>query len=213
MRSSIQKKSLRHNVEWRFLSDPAPLFLLATRLALRYDEGMNESIMPILGRRSIRKYRDGEPVGAEALQALLEAAMSAPSAMAQDPWRFLVLRERDALAALAEILPYGKMLNQAALGIVVCGDIARANRQQLSYLLQDCSAATENILLAAHLLGLGAVWLGVHPNEDRITGVRRRFGVPEDILPVAAISIGHPAEHPEPRTRYNPAFVHAERWR
>ncbi len=138
--------------------------------------------------------------------------MAAPSAMAQDPWRFLVLRERDSLAALADILPHGKMLSGAALGIVVCGEIAAAHRQELSYLLQDCIAATENLLLAAHLLGLGAVWLGVHPNEDRIAGIRQRFGIPEGILPITAVSIGHPAEHPEPRTRYNPTHIHTERW-
>jgi len=172
---------------------------------------MNEKIRPILSRRSIRKYT-AEPVTDEEVHALLEAAMAAPSAMATDPWRFLVLRDRASLATLAEILPYGKMLNEAPLGIVVCGDIARANRQELSYLLQDCSAAVENLLLAAHFLGLGAVWLGVHPNEDRVTGIRAHFGVPQHILPIAAIAIGHPAEHPAPRTRYADACVHLGRW-
>ena len=173
---------------------------------------MNEKILPILSRRSIRKYIVGEPVTEENVRALLEAAMAAPSAMATDPWRFLVLRDRDSLAALADLLPYGKMLNEAALGIVVCGDLAHAHRQSLSYLLQDCSAAVENLLLAAHFLGLGAVWLGVHPNEDRVDGIRARFGVPDDILPIAAISVGHPAECPAPRTRYTEAAVHHERW-
>jgi nitroreductase len=173
---------------------------------------MNAKILPILGRRSVRTYRAGGPVSQDDIQALLEAAMAAPSAMARDPWRFLVVRERASLAALAELLPHGKMLNEATLGIVVCGDPAQAHRQELSYLLQDCSAAVENLLLAAHLLGLGAVWLGVHPNEDRIVGIRRRFSVPEEILPVAAIAVGQPAERPEPRTRFNPDFVHTERW-
>jgi nitroreductase len=173
---------------------------------------MNTKILPILGRRTVLKYRAGEPVSHDDVQALLEAAMSAPSAMAQDPWRFLVLRDRASLAALADWLPHGKMLNEAALGIVVCGDLARAHRPELSYLLQDCTAAVENLLLAAHLLGFGAVWLGVHPNEDRVAGIRQSFGVPDDILPVAAISIGYPAEHPVPRTRFNPDFVHTERW-
>ncbi len=172
---------------------------------------MNSKIQPILSRRSIRKYT-GEPVTDDEVRALLEAAMSAPSAMATDPWRFLVLRDRASLAALADILPYGKMLNDAAVGIVVCGDLAHAHRQELSYLLQDCSAAVENLLLAAHLLGLGGVWLGVHPNEDRITRIRACFGVPPEILPLAAISIGRPAEHPAPRTRYQEASVHMGRW-
>ena len=172
---------------------------------------MNAKIQPLLSRRSIRHYTR-EPVSDGDVCALLEAAMAAPSAMATDPWCFLVVRDRAALAALAEILPHGKMLNEAALGIVVCGEPARAHRQELSYLLQDCSAAVENLLLAAHLLGLGAVWLGVHPNEDRIGGIRARFGVPQEILPLATIAIGHPAEHPAPRTRYSAASVHTERW-
>jgi len=173
---------------------------------------MNKKILPILARRSIRKYKSGEPVSDEEVLSLLEAAMAAPSANATDPWRFLVVRDRTSLAALAEILPYGKMLNEAALGIVVCGELSHAHRRELSYLLQDCSAAVENLLLAAHFLDLGGVWLGVHPNEDRITGIRARFGIPQDILPVAVISIGRPAEHPASRTRFNAAFVHTDRW-
>jgi len=172
---------------------------------------MNHSILPIVGRRSVRKYTN-KPVTDEQVRALLEAAMSAPSAMAMDPWRFLVLRERASLSALAEILPHGKMLNDAALGIVVCGDLSKAHGQSLSYLLQDCSAATENLLLAAHFMGLGGVWLGVHPNEDRIEGIRTRFGVPPPVLPLAALSIGYPSEHPAMRTRYTDASVHTERW-
>jgi len=172
---------------------------------------MDNRILPILSRRSVRAYT-AEPISDTDIHALLEAAMSPPSAMATDPWRFLVVRDPAALADLAEILPHGKMLKQAQAGIIVCGELARAHRQELSYLLQDCSAAIENLLLAAHLLGLGAVWLGVHPNEDRIAGIRARFGVPADILPLAAIAIGHPAETPAPRTRYSADCVHTERW-
>lgn len=172
---------------------------------------MNVKILPILGRRSVRNFTQ-EPISDTDVHAMLEAAMAAPSAMAADPWRFIILRSRTALASLAEILPHGKMLNEAALGIVVCGESACAHRQELSYLLQDCSAAVENLLLAAHLLGLGAVWLGVHPNEERVSGIRACFGVPQGILPIAAIALGHPAERPAPRTRYKAAAVHTERW-
>jgi nitroreductase len=172
---------------------------------------MNDKILPLLGRRSVRAYT-GEPVTDDEVRALLEAAMAAPSAMAKDPWRFLVVRDPAALAALAEGLPNGKMLAGAPLGIIVCGELAAAHRQELSYLLQDCSAALENLLLAAHLLGLGAVWLGVHPNADRVEHIRRLFGVPEEVLPVGAVAVGRPAERPPPRTRYNPTAVHAGRW-
>lgn len=173
---------------------------------------MDARILPLASRRSVRNYTDA-PVADADIQALLEAAMAAPSARATDPWHFIIVRDRPALADLAQILPYGQMLAHAPLGIIVCGELARANRQQLSYLLQDCSAATQNLLLAADLIGLGAVWLGVHPNEERVDGIRQRFDLPEGILPIAAIAIGHPAEKHAPRTRFTSAAVHHETWR
>ncbi len=162
----------------------------------------------LLSRRSVRKYTD-EPVSHAQLKAALEVAMAAPSAMHCDPWRFLVLTRREDLDALADQLPYGKMLHQAAAGILVCGDLSAAHRGELSYLLQDVSASIENLLLALHAQGLGAVWLGIHPNADRIEGVSRCFALPEGHLPISAIAVGHPAEHPEPRTRYDESKV---RW-
>ena len=165
----------------------------------------------LFGRRSIRVYAPGE-VSEDTVRALLEAAMAAPSAVAKDPWRFVVVRRRETLDAIADALPNGKMLATAAIGIVVAGDLEAAHDRQLSYLLQDCSAAIENLLLAAHLLGLGGCWLGVHPREDRIRKVRGILGLPPHVIPVSALAIGHPGEQKEPRTRFNPAFVHYERW-
>lgn len=169
------------------------------------------SIEMILSRRSVREYTD-EPVSDSDLKAMLDAAMAAPSAMHTDPWHFIVLRNRAALDLLADGLPYGKMLKHAPLGIIVCGDMDKAHRGELSYLLQDCSAAIENLLLGAHLQKLGAVWLGVHPNEERMDYIRKNFEIPEGVLPLAAVAVGHPAEHPEPRTRYTDDAVHFERW-
>ena len=165
----------------------------------------------IFGRRSIRLYTD-KSVDEESIQTLLQAAKAAPSARACDPWRFLVLTQRNVIDSVSELLPYGKMLKMAPLAIVVCGDITKAHSQSLSYMLQDCSAATENILIAAHVLGLGGVWLGVHPNEDRMAGIRKLFTLPEEIIPVNVLSIGYPAEVKEPRTRYNAEYVHHNRW-
>jgi nitroreductase len=170
-----------------------------------------ERLDAILGRRSIRLFRPG-PVSDEMVKALLEAAMAAPSVVAKDPWRFIVIRERDSLTQVAEVLPNGKMLADAALGIMVCGDLEAAHDRQLSYLLQDCSAAIENLLLAAHFLGLGACWLGVHPREDRIRNISRMLRLPQAVIPVSGIALGWPGETKEPRTRYNPAFVHQEKW-
>jgi nitroreductase len=143
---------------------------------------------------------------------LLETAMAAPSAMTKDPWRFVVVRDKQTLAQLAAALPGGKMLVTAALAVVVCGDLEAAFDRQLSFLLQDCSAAIENFLLGAHALGLGACWVGVHPSEAAGQHLRRMFELPANIIPVAAISLGHPGEQPEPRTRYNADYIHSEKW-
>jgi nitroreductase len=165
-----------------------------------------ELLQTIFARRSVRKYTD-EPVDERDAQTLLEAAMAAPSASNNQPWHFVVVTERQTLDGLAEAHPYGKMLFDAPLCIAVCGDPGRSG-----YWEQDCSAATENLLLAVAALGLGAVWLGVHPREDRIAAVRRVLGIPETIVPLNLISIGHPAEEKEPRTQYNEERVHRGRW-
>ena len=165
----------------------------------------------LFGRRSIRAYT-GAPVTEGQLQRLLEAAMAAPSAVAKDPWRFIVVRDRVRLERLARELSNGALLPAAGLGIVVCGDLGAAHDRQLSYLLQDCSAAIENLLLAASALGLGACWLGVHPREARMRFFRETFGLPDTIVPVACIAVGYAAETKEPRTRYREDYVRRETW-
>ncbi len=165
----------------------------------------------IFSRRSVRVYSPGS-IGDDLVQKLLEAAMAAPSAMTKDPWRFLVVREPGTLAALAEALPGGKMLATATLGIVVCGDLETAFERHLSFLLQDCSAATQNLLLAAQALGLGGCWVGVHPSETAIRRLRELFHLPAPIVPVAVVSLGWPGEAPGPRTRFNSSSVHHEKW-
>ncbi|HUJ45479.1 MAG TPA: nitroreductase family protein [Opitutaceae bacterium] len=172
---------------------------------------LNEKLSALWGRRSIRTYANA-PVPPEAITDLLRAAMAAPSAAAKDPWRFVVVQDRPMLRRMAEALPHGRMLAEAGAGIVVCGDLAAAHDGQLSYLLQDCAAAIENLLIAAHLLGLGACWLGVHPREPRIAALRTLLGIPAGIVPVSAIALGFPAERKEPRTRFDPNHVHRERW-
>jgi len=172
---------------------------------------MNAKLAPIFTRRSVRQY-SGQPVTDAEIRDLLESAMAAPSAMAKDPWNFVVVRGRAELDKLAEALPNGPMLRQADAAIVICGDLARAHRNLESYLIQDCSAAMENLLLAATLLGLGACWLGVHPNAERMTPLRQQFGIPAEILPFAAIALGRPAEFPELRTRFRADAVHQGKW-
>ncbi len=138
--------------------------------------------------------------------------MAAPSAMTKDPWRFVVVRKPETLSQLAEVLPGGKMLATASLAVVVCGDLDATFENNISYLLQDCAAAIENLLLAAHGLGLGACWVGVHPLEDAIQQLKRLFDLPGAFVPVAVVSLGWPGEALEPRTRYNPKHVRAEHW-
>jgi len=171
---------------------------------------LDDKLQFIFGRRSIRAYTT-QPVSEEVVRKLLEAAMAAPSAAAKDPWRFVVVSNRQTLSAITDALPHGQMLRSAALGIVVCGDLRAAHDGQLSYLLQDCSAAIENLLLCAHALGLGACWLGVHPREDRMKRLEEILQLPELVIPVACIAIGHPSETKESRTRFNADYVRFER--
>jgi len=171
----------------------------------------NDPFQFLLGRRSIRAYAPGD-VDDAAVIRLLQAAMAAPSAVGKDPWRFVVVRKPETLFAIAAALPNGGMLATAPLGIIVCGDLDAAHDHQLSYLLQDCSAAMENLLLGAHMLGLGACWLGVHPREDRVRKLKQILGLPASVIPVAGVAVGRPGEVKEPRTRYNPEYVHREKW-
>jgi len=168
-----------------------------------------EALQAIMSRRSIRKYEQ-RPIDPETVEKLLRAAMAAPSAGNQQTWRFIVVTDRARLDRLSATSPYAGMLEHAPLAIVVLGDTE--NEKHRDYWVEDCSAAMENLLLAAHALGLGAVWLGYHPNDDRKERLRDEFGLPENIQPLGVASIGHPAEEKPPADRYNPDFVHTGTW-
>lgn len=172
---------------------------------------MNPKLDFIFSRRSIRRYQD-KAVPDGLITDLLEAGMAAPSAVARDPWHFIVVKNRQTLEQIIQIHPHARMLRQAPLALIVCGDITKAHDQLLSYMLQDLSAAVENILIAANTLGLGACWLGIHPREERIAGIRQLLNLPDQIIPMCGIAIGYPAEQAEPRTRYREERVHAEKW-
>ncbi len=185
------------------------MFSLTTR---NYTEAnMNDALDFIFSRRSVRVYED-KPIPEKALRDLLEAAMAAPSACCSDPWHFVVARERETLDALAGALPHGAMLADAGAAVAVCGDMNKADGGQFSYLLQDCCAATQNLLLAANALGLGSVWLGVHPGDDRIARIRSVLEIPSNVIPICVVSLGWPGEAPEARTRYKESRVHHESW-
>lgn len=162
-------------------------------------------------RRSIRKFKN-IPVTDQQITSILEAGMSAPSAVAKAPWRFIILRNKDNMKTVAEFLPNGGFLPESGAGIIVCGDIDIAHSNSISYMLQDCSAAIENMLLAVSALDLGACWLGVHPREYRIKNIKQFCNLPENIIPIAVLAIGVPDASPEPRTRYNKDYIHQEKW-
>ena len=166
---------------------------------------MHKDLDILFKRRSIRKYLD-RPVSKEHTEAILRAAMAAPSASNKQPRQFVVIEERKTLNALSDLHPYGKMLSQATQCIVVCGEKSNP------YWVQDCSAATQNILLAAAGLGLGSVWLGVHPRAEREAEVATMLGISDAYAPLCLIAVGHPAEEKPPADRYEEGKVHWEKW-
>lgn len=163
----------------------------------------------ILERRSIRKYTE-QKISNEQIQMLLKAAFAAPSAGNKQSWHFIVVDDREILNKLAETSPYSGMLKEASHAIVVCGDTAL--ELYPGYFVQDCSAATENILVAAKDLGLGGVWLGGYPKMDRVEKIAQIMNTPEGIIPFCVISLGYPAESKEPSNRYDESKVHYNKW-
>ncbi len=163
----------------------------------------------ILTRRSVRKYTDREVPDA-LVTDLLRAAMSAPSAQNQQPWQFVVVRDRGVLESLAAAHPYGGMTRDAQLAVVVCGDLSQ--EKSAGFWVQDCAAATENLLIAANAAGLGAVWTGIYPRDERVAKVRAILGLPDHIIPLATVPIGYPAAHPAPADRFDPGRVHIDHW-
>ena len=167
---------------------------------------MDERLNMIFARRSIRAYTD-EPVSEADVEALLQAGMAAPSGSNRKPWHFVAVTDGPTLGRLADAHPYGKMIRHAGLAIAVCGE-----PQISEWWVQDCTAATENILIAAVALGLGGVWVGCHGRPEREDAVRGVLDIPAHIGVLSLLSIGHPAEEKEARTQYDPDRVHRDAW-
>jgi len=168
-----------------------------------------DALEAILSRRSVRKF-SGEPISDSDIKKILEAAMAAPSARNQQPWHFILVKDKEQLGRLSEANPYARMVKEAAVAIVVCGDLDLERSK--GFWPIDCANASQNILLAAHALGLGAVWTALYPREDRVAGARNVLGLPENIIPLNIIPIGHPAEKKEPEQRYDEKRIHTDRW-
>lgn len=166
----------------------------------------------ISARTSIRAYQD-RPVGADTVELLLRAAMSAPSARNRQPWAFIVVDDKDLLRQLADSLPYAQSAAAAPIAVVVCGVLTESQgATNAGWWVQDAAAASENLLLAAHAVGLGAVWTGVYSYEDRVRAVRNVLGLPRHVVPLNVIPIGYPAENPAPKQKWDPAKVRRNGW-
>ena len=161
-------------------------------------------------RRSVRSFQHGE-VSDETIEKLLRAAMLAPSAGNQQPWKFIVVRDRARLDGIPSFHPYSRMINQVSVAVIVCGD--PSGKKWPDLWPQDCSAAVQNLLLAARDAGLGAVWTGVYPLEDRMAGCRKLFDIPDTVFPFAVIPIGYPKDFEaafKKMDRYKPELVYRD---
>jgi nitroreductase len=168
-----------------------------------------DALETIHTRRSIRKY-ENRLVPEEMVQKLLAAAMQAPSARNQQPWQFVVIDDRAMLAEIPVFMPNAAMAGEAPLAILICGDLSLEKSE--GYWVVDCAAATQNLLLAAHALGLGAVWCGVFPREPRMEGLRRLVGLPENVMAHSLVVLGFPADQVPREDRYRPDRVRRNHW-
>lgn len=161
----------------------------------------------ILQRKSVRSYQKDRPVEKEKVENLLRAGMAAPSGKDRRPWEFIVVDERDLLDSLAAHLPYAKMLTSAPMAIVVCADETKSD-----YWYLDCSAVTENILLAAEAQGLGAVWTATYPYKERMEVVTRFLMTPSQVKSLCVIPVGYPEGVHSPKDKWDESRVHYNKW-
>jgi nitroreductase len=163
----------------------------------------------IFTRRSVRSFT-GEVIGEEDLKTVLKAGFAAPSAHNYQPWHFIVIKSTETLEKMAEFHTYGKMLPKAGCGIVVCGD--KEKQSEIGFLVEDCSAAIENMLLAAHGLGYGAVWCGLYPMSQLVENTKKLLNLPDNMIPVGVMPIGHKKDDRKPIDKYDESKIHIDKW-
>lgn len=170
------------------------------------------TIDDIMTRTSVRAY-SGRPVATETVDTLLRAAMAAPTAGNKQPWRFVVIDDKDLLCAIGENFKTMPMAKEAAVAVIMCGDTtATFPGEGRDYWIQDVSAASENLLLAAHAMGLGAVWCGIYPQTERVGQFSAMLHLPSDIIPMACICVGYPSGETTPKDKWHPEYVHYNSW-
>lgn len=168
-----------------------------------------DALTVIHNRKSVRKYLD-KPVSKAQLETLLRAGMAGPSAADKRPWAFVAITDRAVLDTLYHSSPWSKMLREAQAAIVVCGDTRKGLPSEVW--VQDCSAASENILLAAEAIGLGAVWCGIYLNPEPTAYVKKALGLPEAVIPLNIIAIGYPTGEEKPKDKWDPSNIHWDHW-
>lgn len=187
-------------------------FATATGKEKETDMKENDFTEVIFQRKSVRNYTE-KPVDRATLETLMRAGMAAPSARNLQPWAFVAVTDRAVLNQMAEGLPYAKMLEKAPAAIVVCGNLQKAATDvDTNFWVQDCSAAAQNILLAAEAMGLGAVWTAAFPYQERIDVVVKALNLPENVIPLNVIPVGYPAGTDKPKDKYKPENIHWEKW-
>lgn len=175
------------------------------------NKGSAETVIEnIMTRVSVREFTDRQ-IGKDTLESIVKAGMAAPSAMDKRPWAFMVINEKAVLDSLNAVHPHAN-LKTATAAIIVCGDMSKTEEGVRDFWVQDCSAATENILLAAHAYGIGAVWCGVYPVEERVKDVKAALNLPENIIPLDIVTMGYPAGENQPKDKWNPENVHYNKW-
>ncbi len=170
-----------------------------------------DHLKPILERRSHRAYSD-KPIPEEVITNILKAGMFAPSAMNSQPWEFLIMKDDEKRAKVSEIVPYWSMLKNAPLAILVLANTANYKASTKEFIVQDCAASTQNILLAAQAQGLGGVWLGLYPKEDRMAKISRIYNIPEHVLPFSITSMGYPYRELRPHRTFREDKVHIDKY-
>jgi nitroreductase len=163
----------------------------------------------LLKRRSIRKYTDQE-IPSGAMDKLLKSAMYAPSAMNNQAWQFIVVNQRKKLDKVLKVIPHAEMLKSAQAAVLICGDLNL--EKNIDYIQQNCSAATQNLMLCAHGLGLGSCWIAVYPVKETISSLQELFKLPEFVTPISLVSLGYPAENPIAEDRFKTEKVHFNQW-
>ncbi|MDE6443751.1 MAG: nitroreductase family protein [Muribaculaceae bacterium] len=175
-------------------------------------ENVNTTYDDIMTRSSVRSYTS-QKVSAEQMDTLLRAAMAAPTAGNKQPWRFVVIDNKETLKFIGDNFKTMRMAGNAAAAVIMCGDLSSTfEGEGREYWVQDVSAASENLLLAAHSIGLGAVWCGIYPQSDRVKEFSEMLSLPEGIVPMACICIGYPAGENNPKDKWKPGYIHYNTW-